>query len=85
MDRPPNPEENPESQYRQRLGGQARKRAHSHKTRMTRARAPRPSNNKTQTPPLYIYYYLITPAGSIQMYSIAGGSGEEERQENMDK
>ena len=43
-DRPPDVEENPESRYCQRLGGQVRLCAfqiHSRKTRITQARAPR--------------------------------------------
>ena len=37
---------------------------------------------------VYIYIYIIkvvTPAASIQKYYIAGGLGEEERQENTEK
>ena len=33
----------------------------------------------------YYYYERVTPAGSTQRYYIARGSGEEERQEIMEK
>ena len=33
----------------------------------------------------YIYYSGVTPAGSPQRYNIAGGSGEEERQETLEE
>ena len=34
---------------------------------------------------IYIGVLMITPAGSTQRYYIAGGSGEEERQENTEE
>ena len=68
-DRQPNAEENPKSQYCQRLGGQERPLLHWCKTRRTWVQAPWPLNYWTQTPSTPCIFYSF-PVFTLLLFTL---------------